>query len=151
MTFDPSLDAAPLVCRLATSPGAGWLGLAELDAVPARPGTLLLFLHGDPVRFPEVLDVAVVLPELQRHAARHLGLTLTIGVVPRADEDAVAARWGVQRWPSIVMLRDGRWVATLSGMQDWSVAVDWLAQAAQRPASRPPIALHAPTASAGCH
>lgn len=145
--IDPALDAAPLVRRLAASPGARWVDTGTLDAFLAEPGEQVLFFHGDPVRFPEVQDVAVVLPELRRHFERRFG----IGVVPRADDERVASRFGVQRRPSLVFLRDGRYVDCVSGMLDWQDYLDRLQQVFERPASRPPIALTAATPAAGCH
>lgn len=144
MTLDPLLatpeapedDAAsaPLVRRLASLPGAGWVDLASLDDFAQRPGDRVLFFHGDPVRFPEAVDVAVVLPELQRAFPSRF----TIGVTVRRDEDAIAARYGVQRWPSLVFLRDGRYVSTLAGMHDWSEFVAAVGQALETPVSRAP-------------
>lgn len=144
---DPGQDAAPLVRRLAASPGARWVHAETLDAFLAEPGEQVLFFHGDPIRFPEVQDVAVVLPELRRHFQRRFG----IGVVPRADEDRLATRFGVQRRPSLVFLRDGRYVDCVSGMLDWQDYIDRLQQVFERPASRPPIALASATPAAGCH
>lgn len=145
--IDPALDAAPLVRRLAASPGARWVDTGTLDAFLAEPGEQVLFFHGDPVRFPEVQDVAVVLPELRRHFERRFG----IGIVPRADDERVAARFGVQRRPSLVFLRDGRYVDCVSGMLDWQDYLDRLQQVFERPVSRPPIALTTATPAAGCH
>lgn len=144
---DPAHDAAPLVRRLAASPGARWVPAAALDAFLAEPGEQLLFFHGDPVRFPEVLDVAVVLPELRRHFERRFG----IGIVPRADDDRVAAQFGVQSRPALVFLRDGRYVDCVNGMLDWQDYLDRLQQVFQRPASRPPIRVSAASPAAGCH
>lgn len=144
---DHGQDAAPLVRRLAASPGARWVDADALDAFLAEPGEQVLFFHGDPVRFPEVQDVAVVLPELRRHFQRRFG----IGVVPRVDEDRLATRFGVQRRPSLVFLRDGRYVDCVSGMLDWQDYIDRLQQVFERPASRPPIALASATPAAGCH
>jgi hydrogenase-1 operon protein HyaE len=88
--------------------------------MPGLPGgDCLLLLCGDPVRHPECLDVAVVLPELRVEIARRHQLTLRLGVVSRADEEAIAERFAVRRWPSLVWLRDGGYVTTFSGMLDW--------------------------------
>lgn len=149
---DPARGAPLLVARLATESGAHWVDAGGLDAFLARGGEQVLFFHGDPVRFPEVLDVAVVLPELCRHAQRRFDHGYDIGVVARQDEDAIARRFGVTHWPALVFLRDGRWVDTLSGMQDWDVYVQRLQAVASKPASRPPIAIQATGPSAaGCH
>jgi len=143
--------AAPLVARLVHQHGARWVGLAELDAFLAEPGDRVLFFHGDPVRFPEVLDVAVVLPELQRAFPGRF----QVGVVPRADEDVVAARFAANRWPSLLFLRDGRYVTLVAGMLDWTDYVARVGQALAIPAGRVPgigIPLVAAGGQApGCH
>lgn len=149
--FPAALDAAagtpPLLQRLGAADGSHWVDAAGLEAFLARGGEQVLFFQGDPVRFPEVLDVAVVLPELRRHFDQRF----EIGCVVRADERALAGRYGVVHWPSLVFLRDGRWVDTVHGMLDWDVYLRRLAQVFAKPASRPPIALHAAPAAGGCH
>jgi len=149
---DPGAGAAPLVRRLGAAPGSHWVDATGIDAFLARGGEQVLFFHGDPVRFPEVLDLAVVLPELRRHAARHLDRRFELGLVARADEDALAKRFAVVHWPSMVFLREGRYVDALHGMLDWDVYLQRLAQVFAKPASRPPIVLQ-PAAAAGgsCH
>lgn len=140
----------PLIERLADGPGATRVDAAGHDAFLARPGTHLLCFCGDPVRFPEALDVAVVLPELRRAS----GDAFDIGVVARADEDAIARRWGVQRWPSLVAVRDGLWLGSLAGMQDWDVYLRELAALLSATPKRPPT-IGIPVVSAGaadaCH
>src|SRR4051812_10458088 len=99
----PARATSPLVERLVDSFNARWVDAAGVAAWAARSGDHVVLLGGDPVRFPEGLDVAAVLPELQRQFAN----CFDIGVVARADEDAVAGRYGVQRWPSLLFLRGG--------------------------------------------
>jgi hydrogenase-1 operon protein HyaE len=132
-----------LVERLVTQHGASWVDAARIDAFLRQPGDGVLLFTGDPVRFPEGVDVAVVLPELQ---AAYPG-RWRLGVVPRYDEDALAARFGSQRWPALVFVRDGQYVATVAGMHDWTDFVQKVGQALAQPASRPPIPLHAPHTS----
>ena len=139
----------PLVRRLVDTPGATLVDLATLDDWLARPGEHLLFFNGDPVRFAEVLDVAVVLPELRAACAGRFD----IGVVPREHEDALARRFGVQRWPSLVLLRGSGYLGTVSGMQDWRDFVAAVAAVLEQPVTRAPgigIPLHAAGESA-CH
>lgn len=131
---DPTEGAAPLVQRLVTQHGARWIGRPQIEAFLAETGDRVLFFHGDPVRFPEVVDVAVVLPELQRAVQGRF----EVGVVPRADEDALAARFDVQRWPSLLFLRDGRYVTVVAGMLDWTDYVARVQQALAMPATRTP-------------
>ena len=142
--------APALIERLASQPGASWVDAASIDAFVALPGDRALFFAGDPVRFPECLDVAVVLPELQRAFPGRF----VVGVVRHEDETALARRYGSQRWPALVFLRDGRYVTTIAGMLDWDVYLGRVAQALEMPTSRPPtigIAVVAEGASSSCH
>ncbi|WP_304309727.1 hydrogenase [Pseudacidovorax intermedius] len=142
---------SPLVSRLAESCGATWVDADNLDAWAAEGGDRVVLLAGDPVRHPEGLDVAVVLPELQRS----LPGRFEIGVVRRHDEEAVARRYGAQRWPTLLFLRDGQYVTTLPGMHDWDVFLRKTEEALAAPVSRPPgigIPLVSAAADgAGCH
>jgi hydrogenase-1 operon protein HyaE len=140
----------PLVQRLLDGHGATAVSLATLDAWLAGPGDRVLFFSGDPIRFPEGSDVAVVLPELR---AAHGG-RFEIGVVLREDEDALAQRFGARHWPSLVFVRDGRYVATIAGMKDWDEYVQLIGAALAAPATRAPtIGIPVVSAAAGpsCH
>ena len=139
----------PLVQRLVTDFQAAWITPESLPAfTQATAGEQVLLFTGDPVRFPECLDVAVVLPELQRAFPGRVA----IGVVCREVEDEVARRYGVQRWPSMVFLRGGQYVATIAGMLDWTDYLARVAEVLAMPTSRPPIALLSPhAADSHCH
>ncbi len=141
--------AHPLMQRLVDAHGAQWVGLAGLDDwVKAAPGDAVLLVAGDAVRFPEGLDVAVVLPEL-RTAAR---AAFRIGVARATDEDAIASRFGAQRRPSLIFLRDGRYATTVAGMHDWGDYVGQVQAALAHPTGPAPLAIQAlggPAAS--CH
>jgi hydrogenase-1 operon protein HyaE len=78
--------------------------------------------------------VAAVLPELRRATPRGFA----IGVAPAEHEDALARRYGVLHWPSLVFLRDGGYVATVSGMHDWLPFVERVTQALASPVTRAP-------------
>ncbi len=127
----------PLVERLVSAHGAAAVNSATLDGFLAGGGEQVLFFSGDPVRFPECLDVAVVLPELQ---SAFCGC-FRVGVVERDDEDAVARRFGAQHWPSLVFLRDGRFVASVNGMKDWDDFQREVSRVLTTPATRVPIAI----------
>lgn len=119
-----------LVERLVQQHGARWIDTGTVDDWAGGAGDRVLFFGGDPVRFPEVLDVAVVLPELQRQ----FGGRFTVGVVRREAEDTIAARYAAQRRPSLVFLRDGRYVGVIAGMLDWD---DYLQRVAALLAAAP--------------
>lgn len=141
----------PLVQRLLDQPAAQALSLDTLDAWLARGGEQVLLFSGDPVRFPEALDVAVVLPELCGAFAGRFA----IGIVPREHEDAIARRYGVQRWPSLVFVRDGGYLGSVSGMRDWDDYLREVGDVLSREVSRAPT-VGIPVVAAGpaadaCH
>ncbi|MDO8773695.1 MAG: hydrogenase, partial [Burkholderiaceae bacterium] len=92
---------------------------------------------GDPVRFPEALDVAVVLPELQR-ACAGVGRTFGMAVAVPVCAEALALKFGSQRWPTLMFFRAGRYVTTVSGMHDWSDYFTRVSEALDAPTSRAP-------------
>jgi hydrogenase-1 operon protein HyaE len=147
----PAAETSPLVSRLVESFGATWVDPSNIEAWSEEGGDRVVLFAGDPVRFPEGMDVAVVLPELQKIFPGRF----VIGVVHRHLEDALARRYGSQRWPTLLFLRDGHYVTTLSGMHDWEVYVERMAQALASPISRAPTigipVVNASVAGASCH
>lgn len=145
----------PLITRLAQITAAEMLSPETVEAFEAQPGDAVLLFAGDPVRFPEGLDVAVVLPELRSAFAGAAGRLWRVGIVPRDCEDAIARRWGVQRWPSLVFIRDGGYLGMVSGMRDWEVYRTELREIlASAPRRRPTVGI--PVVAAGepvsaCH
>ncbi len=137
----------PLVQRLVQQHGAAPISLSSLDGFLARGGDQVLFFSGDPVRFPEALDVAVVLPELRAAFCDRF----EVGVVERGDEDAVARRFGAQHWPSLVFVRDGRFVASVAGMKDWDEYQRDVAAALAMAPTRAPIGIPVVSAGPSCH
>lgn len=140
----------PVMQRLVDQFGAARIDSDSLDAFLARPGERVLLLSGDPVQFPEGLDVAVVLPELRSAVGHHF----EIGVVALEHQEAIARRYGSQRWPALVFLRDGQYVTTLAGMHDWTDYVKQVEQALALPVSRPPgigIPLVSANSAPSCH
>lgn len=114
-------NVSPLLQRLVDQFAARWIDADNLEDWLARPGEALLLLCGDPLRYPESLDVAVVLPELCQALALRHGCRLRIGVGRRSAEEALAERFALRRWPSIIWLRDGGYVTQIDGMRDWDV------------------------------
>lgn len=147
----PTPVNAALVSRLAEQFGATWVDDSTVAAWAAEGGDRVVLLAGDPVQFPEGQDVAVVLPELQRCVPGRF----CIGVVPRDREDAVARRYGAQRRPTLLFLRDGQYVTTVCGMHDWPVFVERVTQALAMPVSRAPTVgipvVSAETGGSSCH
>ncbi|MFD2642806.1 hydrogenase [Pseudomonas japonica] len=139
----------PLVQRLVDEFAASWIDLDSVDAWLAQPGEALLLLCGDPVRYPECLDVAVVLPELCQVLTLRHGCHLRIGVGRRADEEALAERFALRRWPSIIWLRDGGYVTQIDGMRDWDVYLRLAENALQQSNALIPLRSEASHPAAG--
>lgn len=143
--------ASPLVARLASDFGAAWVDETTVADWCSGKGNRVVLLAGDPVRFPEGQDVAAVLPELMKSFPGRF----TVAVVARDSEDAVARRYGSQRWPTLLFFRDGQYVTAIAGMQDWDVYLQGVAAALTMPTSRAPtigIPLVAQSDSqGGCH
>ena len=137
----------PLVTRLVDLHGAARLDEAGLKAFLEQPGEAALFFTDDPVRFREVPDVAVVLPELSRSALR----PFRIGVLPPPLANAQASRYAVRRWPALVFLRGGEWLGNVEGLRDWTeylAAVNELLAGTTRPLPARVIPVAAP--ASGC-
>lgn len=129
-----TMPSHPLLRRLVESNDARLIDAASLDDWLACAGEHVLFFAGDPVRFPEALDVAVVLPELR--AA--FGHRFDVALVAENDESALARRFGAERRPALVFLREGGYLATVNGMRDWRDYLDDIAAALDSPVSRVP-------------
>lgn len=144
-------ETSPLIERLVSEHGATWVDEQTIDGWAAEGGDRVVLFAGDPVQFPEGLDVAVVLPELQRCFPDRF----KVAVVPRQLEQALAKRYGSQRWPTLLFLRDGQYVTTLCGMHDWDEYVQEMARCLSMPISRAPtigIPVVSATASGtSCH
>ena len=152
-----AIDAPPLLAALVAQHGAQWVDHDNIAAWrAAQQGDHVLLFAGDPVRFPEALDVAVVLPQLQRASAA-AGQHFSIAVaVPDTAQD-LALTFGSSRWPTLMFFRDGQYVTTLSGMHDWVDYQRLVAEALAHPVSRPPtvgiavVSASAASGGASCH
>jgi len=146
------IQAPPLLAQLVAKHQAQWLDFDNIDLwLAEQRGDQVLLFAGDPVRFPEALDVAVVLPELQRVSAaagRPFGLAVAL---PECAE-ALAKKFGSQRWPTLMFFRAGHYVSTVCGMHDWGDYVALVAQALNAPPGRAPtIGIPVVSASSNCH
>lgn len=103
----------PLLQCLAEQ-GIPELDLAGIDAwLPSHSLSVLLFA-GNPQRFPEALDVAVILPELLK-----VFPSLSAVRVAKASEPEGQARYRFNVWPSLVFLRDGQYLGSISRVLNW--------------------------------
>ena len=76
----------------------------------------MLFFPGDPKRHKETTDVAVVLPEL----IAAFGGRVRPAVVSREAEIELQKHYGFRAWPSLVFVRRGGYLGTVSRMKNWS-------------------------------
>lgn len=140
----------PLLQRLLIRTESPQLDVDAVAPWAQASGHALLVFVEDPVIQRETLDLAVIVPELVRAFAQRF----RIGVLLAASARKVAPRFGVRRWPALVLLNDGRYVGAIEGLRDWHNYVAELARLLQAVPGRPPgigIALaDAPGASA-CH
>jgi hydrogenase-1 operon protein HyaE len=122
IALKPAPAEPVLVTRLVEQEGAVRLDESTLAAFVAAPGEAALFFTEDPMRFREVTDLAVILPQLSRAASRRFRM----GVLPPPLANAHAATYGVRKWPAVVFVREGAWLGNIEGLRDWS---DYLALA----------------------
>ena len=124
MNAKPSTAEPFLVAQLIERHGAERMDAESFEAFIAAAGAAVLFFTEDPVRFREVNDLAVILPEI----ARASPTAFRIGVLPPPLANAKAGTYGVRRWPALVFLRDGEWLGNIEGLRDWS---DYVAASAR--------------------
>jgi len=88
------------------------------DAFVSAPGMNVLFFPGDPATVKDATDVAVVLPELVKAFAGKLRpgvVTDTFGA-----GKALKRYYGFAAFPSLVFVRGGDYVGTITRIQDWA-------------------------------
>ncbi len=126
--------SSPLIERLTGELQYPVVTAADHDAFVAEPGVSVLFFAGDPRQYKETNDVAVVLPEL---VAAFRG-QLRPAVVAPEDETELQKRYGFKSWPSLVFLRAGGWLGTISGIQNWGDYLREVDALLRAEPSRPP-------------
>lgn len=119
---------AGLLERLAREASIPVLTAAELPTRAASEPLLAVLFTGDPTRTPESWDVCVVLPEVLREVPGVRAATLS-----PADSRRLAPVYGVDRFPSLVVLKHGLCVGAIEGMRDWLPFCAELAQLATAP------------------
>jgi len=129
-----TLPAHPLFERMLREPGFADVSAQDFESYSAQPGPTVLFFSEDPARYRETLDLAVILPEI----ARAFPGRFRAGVLLPKAARALAVRFGVRRWPALVILRDGEYVGAIEGLRNWDEYVAETAYLLAAPATRPP-------------
>ncbi len=93
------------------------ISLDNHDAFVKRSGLNVLFFPGDPETIKDSTDVAVILPELVATFAPQL----SAGVVTDTFGAGLTLKrhYGFTHYPSLVFVRSGEYVGTISRIQDW--------------------------------
>lgn len=76
----------------------------------------VLFFTENPTRFPESDDVAMILPEL----VSEYGNRFSAAVIAQDSQRKLQGRYGFTEWPTLVFLREGKFLGTISRVQDWN-------------------------------
>lgn len=106
----------PLLARLTGELGWPCLGtMAEAEAWLARPGTHALLVPGDAAKNLETADAAVIVPEL----ARAFGTAFDCALAGDAIERAVRERFDTWPTPSLIFVREGRFLGAIPKVRDW--------------------------------
>lgn len=140
----------PLLDRLVRETDAAVLDTESVEAWAQPDGVAMLVFAEDPQRYKEVLDLAVIVPELHAAAQR----SFRVGLLRPEAARTLAPRYGFARWPAFVMLRDGLYLGGVDGIRDWDVYVAELQRLMAAEPSRPPgvgIAVKATDAAPSCH
>lgn len=126
----------PLIGRLHEELGYAEIDQDNHDDFVADPGMNVLFFPGDPDIVRDATDVAVVLPEL----VAAFNDRFRVGVVPgqRGAAAALQKRYGFKTYPSLVFIRGGDYVGTISRIQNWTDYLTEIAELLNAPPRRAP-------------
>ncbi len=80
----------------------------------------MVVFAGDPKRYPEALDVIVVVPELEKAFPD----AFKVSVVAEEAERALAQQYAITAWPALVFLKQGQYVDKIARIQDWQVYLE---------------------------
>ncbi len=109
------------------------LNEGNFDDWAQQPGWKMVFFGGDPKRYPEALDVIVILPELQKSFPQ-----FEVGVVSDTDERKLSKKYGFTLWPTLVFLKDGQYVDMISRVQNWDEYLNQIQIILNKEPTRPP-------------
>ena len=107
---------------------------SNYDDFVSQQENCMVFFAEDPKRYPESNDVVIVLPELEKTFS---GL-ITVATVAPEDENVLSKRYGFNLWPTLVFLKDGKFVDMINRMQDWSEYMSSIPQILEKQPSRAP-------------
>ena len=109
------MTSYPLVNRLNEEFNYPFIDADNLDSFLEQGKTNVLFFTGNPERYPETLDVAVVLPEL----VAYFDNELQPGIVTEEAEDTFPKKYTFNGYPALVFIKHGICIGSISKIQDW--------------------------------
>ena len=97
-------------------------------------GDGIVLLTEEPDKVAESWDLAVIFPNLLATTS-----TRPRAAIARPDfERQLLIRFGVQRMPALLFLRDGAYVGVIEGLRDWNEFIEVYQAMLAKPISRPP-------------
>ena len=108
-------ELSPGLRRLLQMSGVSALTDTALDGFLDGGLTALLFT-GNAARYPEIEDLAVVLPELMKEFPG----SFRVGVIDPDAERKLAVRFKITVRPTLVFVKGGEVVLSLPRMRDWA-------------------------------
>lgn len=117
----------------------GKYGMADLDAAGLQAfmegtGHAVVLFTDEPDKVPESWDLAVIFPDVLAAC----GAPMRAAVLRPEQARAVQGRFGINRLPAILFLRDGGYVGAIEGLRDWAGYVEECKAMLQAPVTRPP-------------
>lgn len=112
----------PLLTRLHDELGYPSLDLDGHSRFLGSPGVVVLFFPGDPAKFKDTTDVAVVLPEIVGAFPGRLRPAVVVDV---AADAALMERYAFSHHPALVFVQNGALLGSICGIRDW---MDYVAE-----------------------
>ena len=125
-----------LIDRLVNELGYEHVTLANHDEFIAEDGKTVLFFPGDPSTVKDATDVAVVLPELVTADGGQLRPGVVTDTWGAGKE--LKRHYGFSAYPSLVFVRSGEYVGTITRIQDWPDYQQQISKLLVAAPSRPP-------------
>jgi len=126
---------SPLIENIIKREGLSVVDKDSIDPFLQNHDDVLLMVAGDAKRLGEVDDVAVILPEL----IKVFNGRLTPAIAASDSEPTMQMRFGFTSFPSLIFLRRGEYLGTISGVLDWSDYLNEIQEILTREPTQPPL------------
>ena len=109
---------------------------AGFEAFLNGSGDGVVLLTEEPDKVPESWDLAVIFPSLLATTAIQPRIQPRAAVSRPEHAKSLLIRFGVQRMPALLFLRDGAYVGVVEGLRDWNELVGEYQAMLLKPVSR---------------